>query len=147
MIKRILSLTSGVLLLAVFLAPAASAGPTPLAVSVSIDRVGTVDRAGNAVITATVTCNRRASQVSLAEWFLQLDQKVHGSTFVADNDGDVPRCGFTPETFQMLIAGNGAPFVIKPGPARVDLFVVACTDLTCSQVEATGTVRLHRTRG
>jgi len=135
------------LLLAMFLAPAAAAGSAPLAVSVSIDQLGTVDRAGNAVVTATVTCNRRATQVGLAEWFLELDQKSHALALIAANDGDVPRCGFTPETFQMQIAGDGTPFVIKPGPAKVKLFVVACTALTCAQGEGTGTVRLHRTRG
>jgi len=131
----------------VAVAPSASAAADLHITGLRLATTGTVTHNGLATIDATVTCNAKSD---LTEFFLDLEQRVHGLHLVVSEDGDVPGCSRRPTTFSMQVEGQDSgnmAFVIKPGHVTVsaEVFVCDASGDSCDYRDAgPQVVRLHR---
>jgi Neocarzinostatin family len=99
----------------------------PLAVDFTVDATSAVDRAtGDALLTGTVRCNRRAATIVQVE----LSQEVHGRLLVVA-DFVEGRCGPTARTWAVRL--DTGPRSFRPG----DAFAETSVDVS-TEADATG---------
>jgi hypothetical protein len=115
-----------------------SVAPPRIEVSLTVDSIGKVDKAGVATLTGTISCTADAD---LADIQVSLRQQVgrftiHGSAFTGAT------CGPSGSTWWIQIRGDNGTF--GSGKATADVFAEACDQFSCGDASTSKSLRLQK---
>jgi hypothetical protein len=117
----------------------------PPEIDLTINKTGTVDRQGNALISGTVTCTSEDGSGILFDVFGDVSQRV-GRVIIRgffDTLLETPCDGTTQPWQAIVFADNG---LFAGGKAATLAIAFGCTDV-CSEQFAEATIQLRRSRG